>query len=121
MAREINKGFLLVLHLGRKKNDGTLQAEQISGGKLNKCCKAIKIALEARTIPGGNGITVDYSSLHHANNSDSARTYEGTDEIHTLIRTASSPASPASVNRGARRRTREPYRAGGQTRMLRRG
>lgn len=85
MAMEINKGFLLALHLGRKKDAGTLQPDQISVGKLNNCREAIKIAREARTILGGNGITLDYSPLRHANNLESVRTYEGTDEIHTLI------------------------------------
>ncbi len=85
MALEINKGFLLALHLGRKKDAGTLQIEQISVGKLNNCREAIKIAREARTILGGNGITLDHSPLRHANNLESVRTYEGTDEIHTLI------------------------------------
>jgi glutaryl-CoA dehydrogenase len=85
MALEINKGFLLALHLGRKKDAGTLQTDQISVGKLNNCREAIKIAREARTILGGNGITLDYSPLRHANNLESVRTYEGTDEVHLLI------------------------------------
>ena len=34
---------------------------------------------------GGNGVTLEYSPLRHANNLESVRTYEGTDEIHTLI------------------------------------
>jgi glutaryl-CoA dehydrogenase len=85
MALEINKGFLLALHLGRMKDAGTLQIHQISVGKLNNCREAIKIAREARTILGGNGITLDYSPLRHANNLESVRTYEGTDEVHTLI------------------------------------
>ncbi len=85
MALEINKGFLLALHLGRLKDAGTLQTHSISVGKLNNVREAIKIAREARTILGGNGITLDYSPLRHANNLESVRTYEGTDEVHTLI------------------------------------
>ena len=54
-------------------------------GKLNNCREAIKIAREARTILGGNGVTLDYSPLRHANNLESVRTYEGTDEVHALI------------------------------------
>ena len=54
-------------------------------GKLNNCREAIEIAREGRTILGGNGITLDYSPLRHANNLESVRTYEGTDEVHTLI------------------------------------
>lgn len=85
MALEINKGYLLALHIGRMKDAGTLELHQISVGKLNNCREAIKIAREARTILGGNGITLEYSPLRHANNLESVRTYEGTDEVHTLI------------------------------------
>ena len=85
MALEINKGMLLALHLGRLKDAGTLQPHQISVGKLNNVREAITICREARTIFGGNGITLDYSPLRHANNLESVRTYEGTDEVHTLI------------------------------------
>jgi glutaryl-CoA dehydrogenase len=85
MALEINKGTLLALHLGRLKDAGTLQPHQISVGKLNNCREAIKICREARAILGGNGITLDHSPLRHANNLESVRTYEGTDEVHTLI------------------------------------
>jgi glutaryl-CoA dehydrogenase len=85
MALEINKGTLLALQLGRLKDAGTLQPHQISVGKLNNVREALTIAREARTILGGNGITLDYPPLRHANNLESVRTYEGTDEIHTLI------------------------------------
>jgi glutaryl-CoA dehydrogenase len=85
MALEINKGFLLALHLGRLKDAGNLLPHQISVGKLNNCREAIEICREARSILGGNGITLDYSPLRHANNLESVRTYEGTDEVHTLI------------------------------------
>ncbi|MYM18514.1 acyl-CoA dehydrogenase [Brevibacterium sp. 5221] len=85
MALEINKGFLLALHLGRMKDAGTLDHRQISVGKLNNCREAIAIAREARTILGGNGITLEHSPLRHANNLEAVRTYEGTDEVHTLI------------------------------------
>jgi glutaryl-CoA dehydrogenase len=85
MALEINKGTLLALQLGRLKDAGSLQPHQISVGKLNSCREAIKICRDARAILGGNGITLDYSPLRHANNLESVRTYEGTDEVHTLI------------------------------------
>lgn len=85
MLLEIQKGMLLALHLGRLKDAGTLEPVQISVGKLNNVREAIAICREARTILGGNGITLDYSPLRHANNLESVRTYEGTDEVHTLI------------------------------------
>ncbi|TFC78921.1 acyl-CoA dehydrogenase [Cryobacterium sp. TMS1-20-1] len=85
MALEINKGTLLALQLGRLKDAGSLAPHQISVGKLNNCREAIAICREARAMLGGNGITLDYSPMRHANNLESVRTYEGTDEVHTLI------------------------------------
>jgi glutaryl-CoA dehydrogenase len=85
MTLEITKGVLVALQTGRLKDAGRLRPEQISLGKLNNVREAIAICREARTILGGNGITLDYSPLRHANNLESVRTYEGTDEIHTLI------------------------------------
>ena len=85
MLLEIQKGTLLAIHTGRLKDASTLEPVQISVGKLNNCREAIAICREARTILGGNGITLDYSPLRHANNLESVRTYEGTDEVHTLI------------------------------------
>ncbi len=85
MALEIDKGFLLALQLGRLKDAGQLQPHQISVGKLNNAREAIAIAREARAMIGGNGVTLAYSPLRHANNLESVRTYEGTDDVHTLI------------------------------------
>jgi glutaryl-CoA dehydrogenase len=85
MVLEITKGTLVALQTGRLKDAGRLRPEQLSLGKLNNVREAIAICRQARTILGGNGITLDYSPLRHANNLESVRTYEGTDEIHTLI------------------------------------
>jgi len=85
MVLEIQKGVLVALHTGRMKDAGTLSPQQISFGKLNNVREAIAICREARTMLGANGITLDYSPLRHANNLESVRTYEGTDEVHILI------------------------------------
>ncbi len=85
MMLEIQKGTMVALHIGRMKDAGTLRHEQVSFGKLNNVREAIEISREARTILGGNGVTLDYSPLRHANNLESVRTYEGTDEVHTLV------------------------------------
>ncbi|TFD55509.1 acyl-CoA dehydrogenase [Cryobacterium frigoriphilum] len=85
MLLEIQKGTLLAIHTGRLKDAGVLEPVQISLGKLNNVREALEICREARSILGGNGITLDYSPLRHANNLESVRTYEGTDEVHTLI------------------------------------
>ena len=85
MTLELDKSFLLALHLGRLKDDGRITPEMVSVGKLNNVREAIKTARESRTILGGNGITLEYPVLRHANNLESVLTYEGTEEIHTLV------------------------------------
>jgi glutaryl-CoA dehydrogenase len=80
-----SRGVLVALQTGRLKDAGRLRPEQISFGKLNNVRQAIAICRSARTILGGNGITLDHSPLRHADNLESVRTYEGTDEVHTLI------------------------------------
>ncbi|MDT7708675.1 MAG: glutaryl-CoA dehydrogenase [Pseudonocardiales bacterium] len=84
MAVSLNSSMLLALHLGRLKDDHRIRPEQVSVGKLNNVREAIAIARECRTILGGSGISLEYSPLRHANNLESVRTYEGTDEVHTL-------------------------------------
>jgi len=85
MMLEINKGTMVALHIGRMKDEGQARPEHISFGKLNNVREAIEIAREARTILGGNGVTLEYPIIRHANNLESVRTYEGTDEVHTLV------------------------------------
>lgn len=81
----VNNGMLLALHLGRKRDEGTLTAEHVNYGKYSNVAMAVGVAREARTILGANGITLDYPVIRHMNNLESVYTYEGTNEIHTLI------------------------------------
>lgn len=85
MAVELQKGFLLALHLGRVADAGRLRPEQVSVGKLNNVREALAIARTCRTILGANGISLEYPVLRHANNLESVLTYEGTSEIHQLV------------------------------------
>jgi glutaryl-CoA dehydrogenase len=84
MALEINRGTLVALHLGRMKDNGTLKPEHVSMGKMGNVRGAIEVARSARTILGGNGITLEYPVIRHMNNLESVLTYEGTHEVHTL-------------------------------------
>lgn len=85
MLLELNKAALVALHLGRMKDEGTLQPQHVSFGKLNNVREALGIAREARTILGASGITLEYPIIRHMNNLESVLTYEGTSEIHSLI------------------------------------
>ena len=85
MTLELGKGMLLALHLGRLKDEHRLTPEQVSLGKLNNAREALAIARECRSILGGNGVTLEYPVIRHMNNLESVFTYEGTNEMHTLV------------------------------------
>jgi glutaryl-CoA dehydrogenase len=85
MASEIVKGSVLSLHYGRLKDAGKLSSVQTSVLKRNNCRIALDIARQSRALMGANGITVDYGVIRHMLNLESTFTYEGTDEIHTLV------------------------------------
>ncbi|CAB4886366.1 unannotated protein [freshwater metagenome] len=57
----------------------------MSVGKLNNARISLAIARECRNILGGNGITLEYPVIRHMNNLESVYTYEGTNEMHTLV------------------------------------
>ena len=85
MALEINRGLLVALHLGRMKDAGTLRPEHVSMGKMGNVRGALEVCRSARTVLGGNGITLEYPVIRHMNNLESVLTYEGTHEVHTLV------------------------------------
>ena len=85
MMVAVNRGMLVALHIGRKKDDGSLDPAQISFGKLDNVRNALEVARTARSVLGANGITLEYPVIRHMNNLESVYTYEGTNEIHTLI------------------------------------
>ncbi|TMG30140.1 MAG: acyl-CoA dehydrogenase, partial [Chloroflexi bacterium] len=70
--------------LGRLKDQGKASATQISMAKLNNVREALRIARDARTILGANGISLEYPVMRHMNNLETVLTYEGTSEIHML-------------------------------------
>jgi glutaryl-CoA dehydrogenase len=85
MANEITKAQLLVLRLGRLKDEGRATAVQISLAKRNNVWLARECARLAREILGANGIADEYQSGRHFCNIEAVYTYEGTHDIHTLI------------------------------------
>lgn len=85
MSVQLGNGMLLALHLGRLKDAHVLRPEQVSLGKLHNARAALEIARECRSILGGNGITLEYPIIRHMNNLESVFTYEGTNEMHTLV------------------------------------
>jgi glutaryl-CoA dehydrogenase len=85
MVTEITKAQLLVLQLGRLKDQNKAKFTQISMAKRNNVYHALEIARMSREIHGANGILDEYPVMRHAANLESVKTYEGTHEMHTLI------------------------------------
>jgi glutaryl-CoA dehydrogenase len=85
MITEITKGQLLVLQVGRLKDEGKVGHEHISMAKRNNVWMALECARLARDVLGASGITDDYPVMRHMMNLESVKTYEGTHDIHTLI------------------------------------
>ena len=85
MLTQITMAQLTVYRLGRLKDEGRMNYNQVSLAKRNHCRMARDIARTAREILGANGVTDDYSPIRHMANIESVFTYEGTHEMHTLI------------------------------------
>jgi glutaryl-CoA dehydrogenase len=85
MAMGIATGQILALHYGRGKDRGQLSIEQVSLCKKTNVAMALAAARDARAILGANGILLAYPAIRHMLNLETVSTYEGTDDIHTLI------------------------------------
>src|SRR5712691_10837171 len=85
MITEITKAQLLVLRLGRLKDQGKARAQQISMAKMNNAQIALDTARMARDIMGAAGIVDEHPVIRHMLNLETVNTYEGTHDIHTLI------------------------------------
>lgn len=85
MITEIVKAQLLVLQLGRLKDQGKHNAAQVSLAKRNNVKMALDAARTAREMLGANGIHDEYPVFRHMTNLESVYTYEGTHDIHTLV------------------------------------
>ena len=85
MVNEISLSQLLSIHVGRIKDAGGLDPATVSMFKMNNVAKARKIAATARDVLGGNGILLDYRVMEHMADIEGVYTYEGTNDVNTLI------------------------------------
>jgi glutaryl-CoA dehydrogenase len=85
MVNEISLSQLLSIHVGRLKDAGELDPATVSMFKMNNVAKARKIAATAREVLGGNGILLDYRVMEHMADIEGVYTYEGTNDVNTLI------------------------------------
>jgi glutaryl-CoA dehydrogenase len=85
MYTEIIKAQCINLQIGRLKDQKRETPTMISLAKGNACREALKIARTCRNLLGGNGISLEYDVIRHMLNLESVFTYEGTDNVHTLV------------------------------------
>ena len=85
MQTEIALGLQGSLQVGRLMDAGKVAPEMISIVKRNNCGKALDIARMARDMHGGNGISIEFHVMRHAQNLETVNTYEGTHDVHALI------------------------------------
>lgn len=85
MYTEIIKAQCLNLQIGRIKDDHRESPVMISLAKGNACREALNIARKCRNLLGANGISLEYHVIRHMLNLESVFTYEGTDNVHTLV------------------------------------
>jgi glutaryl-CoA dehydrogenase len=85
MITEITKAQLLCLQVGKLKDQGKAEHYHISMAKRNNVWMALECARLSRDILGANGVADDYPIMRHMMNLESVKTYEGTQDIHTLI------------------------------------
>ncbi len=84
MARGITTAQMLVLQLGRLKDQGALQPVQVSLAKWHNCRMAIEVARDCRDMLGAAGISAEFAPIRHMLNLESVITYEGTETVHQL-------------------------------------
>jgi len=109
MVNEISLSQLLSIQVGRLKDDGLLDAPTVSMFKMNNVAKARRTAALAREVLGGNGILLDYRVMEHMADIEGVYTYEGTNDVNTLIvgqaitgHRAFSPRPPKAAARDGR-------------------
>ena len=85
MVGEITKAQLLSLQLGRLKDQGLATSGMTALAKSNNASMARFVAATAREILGGNGILQDYEVMRHMCDLEAVFTYEGTNDINTLV------------------------------------
>ena len=85
MQTEISLALSACFHVGKAMDEGKDVKIAISILKRNNCKKAIEIIREARDMLGANGILDEYHIMRHLVNLETVKTYEGTEDIHSLI------------------------------------
>ncbi len=85
MLNEVTTMQLYCLRMGRLTENDQMSDTIAAMAKLNNTVKARRVIAEARNLLGGNGLLHDYHVIRHMNDIEAIYTYEGTEQIQTLI------------------------------------
>ena len=85
MQTEINLGLSSCLLTANAMNNDKNIINAISILKRNNCKKSLDIVRDCRDMLGANGLTEEYHIMRHLVNLETVKTYEGAENIHSLI------------------------------------
>lgn len=86
MLAELEFMKITTAHLSRlSENPNKLTDGMASLAKMNNAAKARQIVAQAREILGGNGILLENHVVRHFADMEAVYSYEGTNEINTLV------------------------------------
>jgi glutaryl-CoA dehydrogenase len=75
----------MTYRLSQMMETGKLTDAHASLAKMHNAAKAREVVAMSREILGGNGILLDYKAARHFADVEAVYTYEGTNEVQTLI------------------------------------
>lgn len=85
MATELTGMELIALRLSELKRIERIKPHHVSLAKMNNCRKALEITRGCRELLGANGIHNEYHVGRRMMDLETVITYEGTENIHSLI------------------------------------
>ena len=85
MQIEINLALASCLLSSKALDEGKDIINAISILKKNNCKKSLDIIRNARDMLGANGLLEEYHIMRHLVNLETVKTYEGAEDIHSLI------------------------------------
>jgi glutaryl-CoA dehydrogenase len=85
MLAAVTSMQFMTLRLSQLLAEGKLTDAQASLAKMHNAATARECVALSREILGGNGILLDYKAARHFADMEAVYTYEGTNEVQTLI------------------------------------
>ena len=85
MLGELTAMQLLCLRLSQLRDAGTMTEGHASLAKQHCCARARYVVALGREILGGNGILLEHHMARHFADMEAVYTYEGTNEINTMV------------------------------------